>query len=655
MSRADLLALSPESLASLTNLGLVKRAQRALDDSVAPEIHEEADGTVVGTFVDGIVAQLPPSTLFKDAPCTCGAVGVCRHLLIVALAYKAWYAAAHSRAATSTSAGAMAAWSPADIDDATLERALGITLLRRAAATMGRRLTVTIEYDEVPTARLPSCTVRFLVPNDVTYARCDCADAGGRCEHLALAVWAFRNAATGAGSVVVALGNESAIPRHTEALGEAMAMVRDILMSGLRQTTPSPGRFAQARSRLEREGMTWIHGLVQDLEIALEGYHKRSALHDTREVASLLIELAARARAGQRDGHELPAQFVLGEDEAPETLLDHVRLISLGVRIRADERVRFADVYLADPDAALVLVLRKRWDFDVGAAPDDGPALARRAIASRVALGTLAHGQLVSKVVTRNANRSIRLGTSRLALTSVTPQRGDWGALPPQLLVRDLDEHGARIRRRPPRILRPRVFAEEVHVVEVSAVEDIMYSASEQKLVARLADAAGRPFVVVVQHRRVAPFALEAAATALEGDVRFVAGDLRRTASHWELDPLAIAGDDLVIPDLAGPAPPPSAPAFVTRTHIDPVDRAMTKAESVLDELCSAGLSTPSRGALDRARIAAQALDDAGLASLAVRLRALDSLVAASAGSIAADAWLDAGLRMALAREAWSP
>jgi hypothetical protein len=455
--------------------------------------------------------------------------------------------------------------------------------------------------------------------------------------------------------MVVALGKEITAPQHTEALGEAMTMVRDILMSGLRQTTPSPGRFAQARSHFEREGMTWIHGLVTDLEIALEGYHKRSALHDTREVASLLIELAARTRAGQRDGHELPARFVLGEDEAPETLLDHVRLVSLGARIRADERTRFADVYLADPDAALVLVLRKRWDFDVGVAPDDGPALARRPIANRVALRALAHGQLVSKVVTRNANCSIRLGTSRVALTSVTPQRGEWGALPRQLLVRDLDEHGERIRGRPPRILRPRVLADGVHVVEVSAVQDIAYSASEQKLVARLADAAGRPFSLVVRHRRVAPFALEAVATALEGDVRFVAGDLRRTSSHWELDPLAIAGDDLVIPDLAGPAPPPSAPAFVTHTHVDPLDRAMTKAESVLDELCSGGLATPSRGALDRARVAAEALDDAGLASLAVRLRALQSLVVASAGSIAADAWLDAGVRMALVREAWTP
>ena len=98
MSRADLLALSPESLASLTNLGLVKRAQRALSDDAAPEIQEQPDGTVVGTFADGTVARLPPNTPFKKAPCSCGASTVCRHRVIVALAYRDWHAAAHASA-----------------------------------------------------------------------------------------------------------------------------------------------------------------------------------------------------------------------------------------------------------------------------------------------------------------------------------------------------------------------------------------------------------------------------------------------------------------------------------------------------------------------------------------------------------------------------
>jgi hypothetical protein len=272
-----------------------------------------------------------------------------------------------------------------------------------------------------------------------------------------------------------------------------------------------------------------------------------------------------------------------------------------------------------------------------------------------VTCGALAHGQLVSKVVTRKANRSIRLGSSRAALTSVTPQRGEWDSLPAPLLVRDLGAHAEAALRRPPRLLRPRVLAEEVHVVAVSAVHDLAYSASEQMLVARLADAAGLPFRVVVRHRRVAPFALEAAAAALEGDVRFVAGDLRRTSAHWELEPLAIAGEDLVIPDLAGSFAPPNVPALATPSHLDPLDRALTLAESVLDELCSAGLANASRGVLDRAGAAARSLDDVALESLAVRLRALEALLRSGSAANAADAWLDVGVRMALAREAWNP
>ena len=40
-------------------------------------------------------------------------------------------------------------------------------------------LAVELAWGTEPTARLPNATVRFLVPHDLAYARCDCAEGGG--------------------------------------------------------------------------------------------------------------------------------------------------------------------------------------------------------------------------------------------------------------------------------------------------------------------------------------------------------------------------------------------------------------------------------------------------------------------------------------------
>jgi hypothetical protein len=50
--RPELLALTPETLAELTNRGLVKRAARELEQ-VAPTVTEDQDGTVRASFPDG--------------------------------------------------------------------------------------------------------------------------------------------------------------------------------------------------------------------------------------------------------------------------------------------------------------------------------------------------------------------------------------------------------------------------------------------------------------------------------------------------------------------------------------------------------------------------------------------------------------------------
>jgi len=73
VSRKDLLALTPEAVASLANLGLVKRAQREIAEGQGPQLEELDDGTVIGTFADKTVAKLLAGKTLKDSPCTCNA------------------------------------------------------------------------------------------------------------------------------------------------------------------------------------------------------------------------------------------------------------------------------------------------------------------------------------------------------------------------------------------------------------------------------------------------------------------------------------------------------------------------------------------------------------------------------------------------------
>src|SRR5215469_10643884 len=113
MPRTDLLGLSPEGLAALANVGLVKRAERELAAGKGPSLVELDGGTVVGTFPDGIVTRLEKGRRLADCPCSCAASGVCRHRVAVVLAYRAAYAGSDGKSETASAPSAEAEQAPA--------------------------------------------------------------------------------------------------------------------------------------------------------------------------------------------------------------------------------------------------------------------------------------------------------------------------------------------------------------------------------------------------------------------------------------------------------------------------------------------------------------------------------------------------------------
>ncbi|WP_194909457.1 SWIM zinc finger family protein, partial [Catenulispora rubra] len=181
-TRADLLALTEDALVSLTNRGLYKRAAKEAAADTGPTITEDADA-IRGTFPDGVICALPPGGL-EAAACTCGASGACRHVVAVVLAYQA---------TASDGTEEFEQWSPSEFTDDHLETLLGkrnfATARRRHATGYLARVHPATATEQVPRVELPNCSVRFLVPHDLAYARSDARDTK---EAIALAVWAWR-------------------------------------------------------------------------------------------------------------------------------------------------------------------------------------------------------------------------------------------------------------------------------------------------------------------------------------------------------------------------------------------------------------------------------------------------------------------------------
>ncbi|HVE46896.1 MAG TPA: hypothetical protein VNA57_09155 [Acidimicrobiales bacterium] len=670
--RQDLLALSDESLAALANRGIVRRSAREVGEGRGPTIVEAEDGAVTGVFPNGVEVVLAPGVTIEKARCSCLASGVCRHRVMAVLAYRD-----RSAEGTVESGAAPTPWSPACFSDEELEAFIGsrvLTIARKAhRAGYRARVRRATADDPVPTVELASCTVRFLVPGELGYARVDAA-RGTREDAVALAVWAFRSAdaidaGTTAPAVVdVAVGGDgslaaaptagareesSTVARATTGSGAepALAVVADLLADGVVHTAGAVSTsILQARRALEARNLRWPIDALDEAADQLDAYRQRSARYRPEDVAGLLAEIVARHRCVVGHGASLrPA--VLGTEEAAQTPLRLLRLTGLGARVWGDDSIRTVEVYLAHQEAGVVLALRRRAEVEEGDEPPSAEALGRRK-AGGTRLSALAAGNVVTESALRAANRVVRITESRVARTTVVPSSGTWQRLPPGVLVEDLDAEAARLAGLPPAVVRPRVVAEEVRAVMVEEVEDVQYLAGQQRLVVAILAPVGRA-TVSLAHTSAAGGAIDALAEALagtHGPVRFVAGHLRRGAGMVVIEPTAVvAGDTVVIPAFA----PASHTAMALSSEIpkDPMAAAVESALSVSAEVPHRGWRHLPAGWARRAEDSANQLRRVGLAGAGTALADLCTATRASFGAGALDQWADSHLRLLVTAE----
>ena len=388
-------------------------------------------------------------------------------------------------------------------------------------------------------------------------------------------------------------------------------------------------------------GLRWPLLAVEDLAEQIEAYAARSAVHRPEQVADLLAELAARRRAAAwADGS--PRVRILGTEEAAQTPLRLIRLTGLGCRVEAFGQERRVRVFLAESSSGVVLTLHHRWPAED--APADGPALGGRRLAGST-VRELAAGAVVTESARRGADRRIRLAAGRVGRTTVSPGSGTWDALPQRLLLRDLAAAAAEFERLPPRLIRPRVEAEDVRVVEVGGVEDIRYLPGAQRLEAKVTGAGGGTVTVAAEYRGVLP----APSTRWPGPwTRSRASSAERcgaAGAGWRCPARGRDTDAVVVPDLAPRTgsgwPAPGWPEDVRRDGA-----ALESARRLLAEVAHRGARhlPPSFG--ERLHASAGTLDRAGLGRCAADLRGVARALGPAPESEAFQAWTAATVRI---------
>lgn len=620
LPRTDLLALSVEDLAALANRGLLKRAEREVQSDPPPyTLRTQSDGTIEVVWTDGAICTLPPATPLDERLCSCAATTICRHLVGAVLAYQRQSVHPEEPAA---------AWDPGQIEDAQIERYFRKTALAQARQQFAAGQLIELVRGNKPMARFHTRahTVRYPVPGDLAYARCDCAESPP-CRHALLGVWAFRCLAADQTAGLVETGEPLPVPGML--LDEMEKVLVELLAVGIAGCSAAlAARLRRLAAACEQAELVWPAEVV--LELLQE--QERYAAHDARFCATLaldcLAELCIRSDAIRSHTGAVPQRFVRGTTSDRVSDRVGVRLVGLGLGvILRPKSVRLVS-YLQDADSGEVVgVLREFADTTRPFAE-----LARTPVVKDISLAALAAGQLVTRGGKYTPERQFLPGRAPAALN---PQSYEWETLVrPPGRADDFAELRAHLATLPPAPLRSRRLGTSFHILAVAGIEDVHFSTVDQAVQAVLRDTQGQSALLVhpfTSRNREGTEAL--LARLAQGPPRFVAGPVRVAASQVVIEPVALVfengrrsllqpwidtstADSLPDALSAAPAAPPA----------DPLRSFLDQAWEALAELLVIGLDRADELTLRRWR----ALGEYGAALGLVRaLSCLEQFIAA--------------------------
>jgi hypothetical protein len=488
--RQDLLNLTPDDLATLTNRGVVKRAQRELEEAkTTADIHEAEDGTVVVQWSDGITCTLPHDTALTEAACSCPASGVCRHLIQAVLAYQIWANEQDEDADPELPQP----WNPGDISDETLAAHYTKAALTRLRKQFKDSHVFELVRSVKPFARIHtlSCTVRFLVPGDPRYTACDCAETKP-CSHVPLAIWAFRQLEDEAG--LVETGHDQ-FETPTALLDELEIALADLLEVGFVGASELViKRLRQLARRCRDAGLLWHAELLDEIGQEYEYYTEQNARFSAAHTAALMGELLIRTRATRNPTGAVPGIFVRGSANDVTTPISSTRLTGLGCGVELLKGVTRLAVYFQDNDSGRVAAIQRDFNAVSGAEPSSYWSHGKSRILGESSLGALGAQELLLKGGKLNPDSVFILGRVQ---TSIAPQKFAWENLRAPLLAENFAEIRARHAAQPPATLRPRRVGEDLQVCPIASVAQAIFDPYNQAVVALLLDNAGELMYLV--------------------------------------------------------------------------------------------------------------------------------------------------------------
>ena len=484
--------------------------------------------------------------------------------------------------------------------------------------------------------------MRFWAGAHLGAARCDCVQQTA-CEHVALGVWAFREADAQDAARLQTAPTASPAPVQSVQLGPPasaikldaapyLSAVAALLRHGVTQGNAAAAPALSAALQAARAaGAEWLWRAVLDLELWSAAWAARSARYRAEAGADAVAEIALRLTLGSAPGQ---AAAALGMGQPHEVPLDRLRLMCLGARTERDGQDRRTLLVMADADTGARMALLHAWRVPDERRAQEAQIRASERIAPGVRLEQLAGGQLLSQQARRYADGSVALARARSSQNSLLPQSGDWAALAPPLRyasVRGLRQARASC---PHPLAAPRHAAGRFVLFSPARIEEALYDPHSQTVQCLALDAEDAPVLIRRSHAAHTPHALHALALALTQSPAHIGGLLDWQGELPVLEPWSVAvtspAPHLHVLDFAGPTPESAAALAALPlgqaegdASFHPLQRALAALRALCADLLHHGSAAlPRAWPADAAECAAR-LQELGFAQLAAHTRRL--------------------------------
>jgi hypothetical protein len=564
MARKDLLALTEDDLALLSNKGTVNRAVRELDENeVTFTLTEDDQGNVAIDWSDGVHSNLPASKSLADSICSCPSTTMCRHLIRAALAYQRHFNKSSSvlpkveenapRVAEDSAElpeiipidEAEEDWDPGEITDDQLKECMKQPLLDKAKKLFEEGQVVELVRSKKPYARFHtlSTTVKFLVKNDPRYTRCDCIDKQP-CIHVPLSIWAFRQLNRSAG--IVTTGSKTlSVPTGT--LDEIEQWLMEFSALGVQGISNAMiGRLKRLIQQCSDQNLIWPSEVLADILEERQRYADHDARFSPRKVLELIGELCSRCDAVRAQTSAIPQIFVRGTSSDRPTELADGNFIGLGCGVEIQKGSVVLNSHFQDAKSGNIVALSKEFANPTDeslAMPKHFWQLAESPVV-KSDIAKVSAGRLVAK---GGKLTPARIFVPGRAPVQTNPQMYNWEQLRAPVFGETFADIRASMAAQPQAFLGPRQVGRNFHVFPVKEVTRVEFLDHEQSAVATLSDNAGEKAAMLFPYLSRCPEGVDILMDQLADagkQVKFVSGYVRSTVEYLIVEPVGIVMEE---------------------------------------------------------------------------------------------------------------